>query len=209
MKLRNRSSIIVSIGGFYMDDIKTKILDKSKIRFSYFGFKKTTLDEIAQDCCISKKTIYKYFKDKEDLFTSLVINETLKGRKMILDRVKNINDPVEWIEKFFTVSIEYFMEDNFLTKILRDKGVQGSPFLSVDYYNMIEKDIIGIIADAIKEGKSKGKVRDLDETVIAYACFKLFQALSYARSDSLSNDEDKQEYYINSFLDFIKYGLLK
>lgn len=192
-----------------MDDIKIRILDKSKIRFNHFGFKKTTLDEIAQDCCISKKTIYKYFKDKEDLFTSLVINETLKGRKMILERVKNINDPVEWIEKFFIVSIEYFMEDNFLTKILRDEGVQGSTFLSVKYYNMIEKDIISIIADVIKEGKSKGKIRDVDETVIAYACFKLFQALSYAKSGSLSNDENKQEHYINSFLDFIKYGLFK
>ena len=192
-----------------MENIKTKILDKSKVRFNHFGFKKTTLDEIAQDCLISKKTIYKYFKDKEDLFTSLIISETLKGRKMIFERVKGINDPVEWIEKSFIASIEYFMEDNFLTKILRDEGVKGSPFLSANYYNMIEKDIISIIADAIKEGKSKGKVRDVDETVIAYACFKLFQSLSYAKSDSLSNDEEKQAYYINSFLDFIKYGLLK
>ena len=192
-----------------MDDIKTRILDKSKARFDHFGFKKTTVDEIAQDCCISKKTIYKYFKDKEDLFTSLIIHETLKGREMILERVKNINDPVEWIEKFFKVSIEYFMEDNFLTKILRDAGVQGSPFLSGNYYNMIEKDIINIIADGIKEGKRKGKIRDVDEFVIAYTCFKIFQALSYAKSNSLSNDKDKQEYYIDSVLDFVKYGLIK
>lgn len=47
--------------------MKEKIITKASELFLKLGFKSVTMDDIAADMCISKKTIYKYFSNKEIL----------------------------------------------------------------------------------------------------------------------------------------------
>ena len=51
--------------------MKEKIINKASDMFLKLGFKSVTMDDIAGEMCISKKTIYKYFSNKE-----LLIEET-------------------------------------------------------------------------------------------------------------------------------------
>ena len=52
--------------------MKSKILTKSKELFLKLGFKSITMDDIAQQMSCSKKTIYKYFANKE-----ILVEETI------------------------------------------------------------------------------------------------------------------------------------
>ena len=45
--------------------MKDKIIKKATDMFLKLGFKSVTMDDIACEMCISKKTIYKYFSNKE------------------------------------------------------------------------------------------------------------------------------------------------
>lgn len=47
--------------------MRDKILDSSKNLFLNLGFKSVTMDEIASNLGVSKKTIYKFFKNKTEL----------------------------------------------------------------------------------------------------------------------------------------------
>lgn len=47
--------------------MKEKIIAKASELFLKLGFKSVTMDDIAGEMCISKKTIYKYFCNKEVL----------------------------------------------------------------------------------------------------------------------------------------------
>jgi TetR/AcrR family transcriptional regulator, biofilm operon repressor len=47
--------------------MKDKIIKKATEMFLKLGFKSVTMDDIACEMCISKKTIYKYFHNKEML----------------------------------------------------------------------------------------------------------------------------------------------
>ena len=47
--------------------MKEKIIKKATDMFLKLGFKSVTMDDIACEMCISKKTIYKYFHNKEVL----------------------------------------------------------------------------------------------------------------------------------------------
>jgi len=53
------------------DDKKTYIIEKAAELFFKHGIKSVTLDEIAGQASISKKTIYNFFRDKEDLVDQL------------------------------------------------------------------------------------------------------------------------------------------
>lgn len=47
--------------------MRDKIIKKATDMFLTLGFKSVTMDDIAGEMCISKKTIYKYFSNKETL----------------------------------------------------------------------------------------------------------------------------------------------
>ncbi len=64
--------------------MKEKIINKAKEMFLRLGFKSITMDDIACEMCISKKTIYKYFSNKDILIEQSVelvhkeVHETIK-----------------------------------------------------------------------------------------------------------------------------------
>ena len=52
--------------------VKEKIFNAAEQRMLRFGYRKVTMDEIAQDLGMSKNTIYQQFQSKEELAKSLV-----------------------------------------------------------------------------------------------------------------------------------------
>jgi AcrR family transcriptional regulator len=51
----------------------SEILDAAKKVFFQKGFKNTTMESIANKACVSKGTLYFYFKTKEDLYMSMMM----------------------------------------------------------------------------------------------------------------------------------------
>lgn len=190
-----------------MDDIKSLILDKAKERMERFGFKKTTMDEISKDCKISKKTIYEHFTDKEDMFRCLLLRECHKTIEILFSQMEDVSDPLEKLVILIRKAISYFNQDHFITRILKDDDLFLA-FVNRKYHEMIDEEIISIIAQIIREGIQQGKFRDVDERIVAYAGFKLFQAFSYARTGSLRKEQNEQ-YYTEVLIDFLVNAIVK
>ena len=54
-----------------------QIIEAARKLFGKYGFKKVTMDEIAREANVTKKTVYTYFSSKEELF-KYFIDEELK-----------------------------------------------------------------------------------------------------------------------------------
>jgi AcrR family transcriptional regulator len=81
---------------------QTEILLKAQILFLQYGMKKTTMDEIARACGKAKSTIYHHFKNKEDVFESVIDMELLNLRVLVKDKVEEHKTLVEKIHTYFT-----------------------------------------------------------------------------------------------------------
>ena len=66
--------------------MKDKIIKKATDMFLKLGFKSVTMDDIACEMCISKKTIYKYFSNKEALIQ--------EGTEIIHQNIHTIIDEI-------------------------------------------------------------------------------------------------------------------
>jgi AcrR family transcriptional regulator len=66
--------------------MKDKIIKKATDMFLKLGFKSVTMDDIACEMCISKKTIYKYFSNKEKLIE--------EGTEVIHQKIHDLMDEV-------------------------------------------------------------------------------------------------------------------
>jgi AcrR family transcriptional regulator len=89
--------------------MREKIIQKATELFLKIGFKSVTMDEIAQEMAISKKTIYTHFKNKTALIkecTFCVMNSITDG----IDEICSHNqDPIEElfeIKKFIMRKLE-------------------------------------------------------------------------------------------------------
>jgi len=78
--------------------MKEKIIKKATDMFLKLGFKSVTMDDIACEMCISKKTIYKYFSNKEVLVE--------EGTEMLHQKIHSLMDDV--VTKNFNA-----IEENF------------------------------------------------------------------------------------------------
>ena len=82
-----------------------QILSLSKKRFERFGYNKTTVDEIASDAGVSKRTLYQEFESKEKILQELFMFEALSVRKAILNQIKKITDPSEKLQTYLPLNI--------------------------------------------------------------------------------------------------------
>jgi hypothetical protein len=84
--------------------MKDKIIKKATDMFLKLGFKSVTMDDIACEMCISKKTIYKYFGNKEMLIeegTAIVHNNIHKIINEIVSKNYNAIEENFEIRKMF------------------------------------------------------------------------------------------------------------
>lgn len=68
-------------------DKKRRILDAATERFAHYGFKKTSIDEIAQAAGVGKGTVYLMAESKEDLFYQVVHRELQRWTAMIGEHI--------------------------------------------------------------------------------------------------------------------------
>ncbi len=135
-----------------MDD-KEKILEYAEERFFADGFYKTTMDEVASNMRMSKKTIYKYFPSKDELLKNLVNIFTSRVRKEIESIVDGDLHAVEKI-----VAVTYTMRKigvKLSDKLMNDIRIHHpSMWKAIEEFRaqMISKNISKIFAQGVKEG---------------------------------------------------------
>lgn len=103
-------------------DKKTQIIEAALSRFSYYGFAKTTMNEIAEDVHISKANLYYYYPDKFSLIKDVFLflrHELEKQQKPIIDAFEGgvlgtINSllelDAEFIRKYYMLYINENLE---------------------------------------------------------------------------------------------------
>lgn len=60
-------------------DVKERILTKAADLFMRYGIRSITMDEIASQLGISKKTIYQFFTDKDDMVSAVIEQEVMRN----------------------------------------------------------------------------------------------------------------------------------
>ncbi len=90
--------------------MKEKIISRATEMFLKLGFKSITMDDIAGEMCISKKTIYKYFMNKEVLIAEATETMHKSTRLLIETTIAEKYDPIR--ENF---EIRKLLVDTFQT----------------------------------------------------------------------------------------------
>ncbi|CCK80404.1 TetR/AcrR family transcriptional regulator [Desulfobacula toluolica] len=150
---------------------KIEIINAARTVFSNKGFNSATMEEIASQAELSPGTLYLYFKNKEELHTSLSI-EILKHLADEIQTVVNKNISVEEkIESFYDVFIDVYNYDpNILINLFHLQSGETLQNLSDEVLQQIKTYSAmahGAIIDVVKQGIEQGAF--IDEHPVALA----------------------------------------
>ncbi len=143
--------------------MKDKILQYSKEVFYREGFYKITMDEIARDLKISKKTIYKHFPSKEAIVKEL-IEETLQRVNIAHDEI--LQRDINSLEKL--VAVGRFIINDILSinnKMLNDLR-QHTPNLWTKIDEFRKERLLKNFSIILDQGKKEGLIKKIPNQII-------------------------------------------
>jgi AcrR family transcriptional regulator len=194
----------------FVDDKRGTILESALTVFLTYGFKKTSMDDIAQQAGVSRPALYQLFKNKTDIFRALS-HDLMKNA---LVQAKNAFDhPGTPREQLFNAI------DNSIMEMHRfcDQSVHGAELIGIN--QEIARDIelewkngmIAVIAagidNAITTGTADGKKlkqKNLNSEAVARI---LMHSMEGMRETYLSGQPI--ERYVDQLVDFISITLEK
>lgn len=80
-------------------EIKENIIGTAEELFLKYGFRRVTMDDIAREMAISKKTIYQYFKDKNEIVCCVTEQYLKKENKEIEALEAESENVIEYLVK--------------------------------------------------------------------------------------------------------------
>lgn len=185
---------------------RNRILEAARERFLHYGYKKTTMDEIAADAAISKATLYAQFSNKEDILIHLMEQEARNLQRELYHKAKHLDDPVQVLESFLTNAMDYMEEHPFLKRTLKRDPEIVSPRVMRLVFE-IEDRYTKIVETYVREGMKRGGRSGLDPRVVAYIFYKMFEAFSYGYT--LSDEYNPTDEQVKKFTRLIIRDVLR
>lgn len=150
---------------FYKMTHKEKILQGSKELFRRFGIRNITMDEIAKQLGISKKTIYQEFPDKDSLVHSLMITDL---ERYHLEFEKIYADSENLVDEVFTIMKKMSEIYTNCNPILFYDLEKHYPKTWKAFSDFKFKFILNHVEQSIEKGKKDGLVRqDVDARILS------------------------------------------
>lgn len=79
------------------EEVKTKILNGAETLFLRYGFKSITMDDIARELGLSKKTLYQFFEDKTKLVDETVARHIQQEMNFCSGLCQSVKNPIEYM----------------------------------------------------------------------------------------------------------------
>ncbi|HEY3251471.1 MAG TPA: TetR/AcrR family transcriptional regulator [Ignavibacteria bacterium] len=155
---------------------KEKILYFTHAKFITEGFYKTTMDEIARDLQISKKTIYKHFPSKEDLLQA-VCDMRLDTMHEKIDEIVESN--VDSIAKFLKmINLNKSMMMNCSPMWFKDLQVHAPHCLN-RFNEVKEKKLMNVLSRLFEQGKKEKLVQNVPTQILIAAMIGAIDAVTH------------------------------
>ncbi|MBN1881460.1 MAG: TetR/AcrR family transcriptional regulator [Deltaproteobacteria bacterium] len=184
---------------------KNEILDTAITLFGKFGYKKTSLSDIADAAGVTPAALYRYADGKEDLYRAAAGRGLLRWQGAAFGAVETLTDPIERFTALALASFRYLARDDDFSAMLKSDPTIF-PLFSGDRFETVNDASKEMIKSILADGVSQGLFRPLDLeriTHLFFSIYKMFIVGSYIETDRFSDDE-----LFSESLDVLVRGLL-
>ena len=208
-----------------MADVETGLRIKQKAHelFMQYGLRSVSMDDIASSLGISKKTIYQYFADKDELVDAVVdvefrknegiceydrsnsknaVHEIFMAMDMVVEMFSSMNPSLVFdMQKYYPKAFQKFHKhkNDYLYNVIRDNIKRGiaeelyRPELNVDIIARFRVESIMIPFNPEFFSKLKYKLAEIEEEFIIHFLFGMASLKGYKMIVKYQQEKKKKK----------------
>ena len=183
--------------------IKERIQFKTEELFRQYGIRTVTMDDIAGQLGISKKTIYQFYSDKDALVKDIFKTITDDNKQKCLLVKSEAENAIH--EQYLSSDAAQEIFSNMNCSVLFDLN-RFYPSVFTEFENHKKKFLFNIIKDNLNRGIKEGLFRkDIDVTIITW--LQLEMITGFFRNEDVVNGKTSAVHFERQMKDFFLHGL--
>lgn len=169
------------INGIYGGDDLRKKLDQELVYetalsfFAKYGYKKTTLDDIASALNMKNTAIYSYASSKQALYHECIAYAINVWQEHVRQAVTGIEDAEVKLLTAFDAAASFIESSDVTRQLLKNDPTIFPMFPEIDPIEEFNEWSVGFIRDIVKQGIDDGKFTSVDPDEAALVLFNLYK----------------------------------
>ncbi|MBD0371869.1 MAG: TetR/AcrR family transcriptional regulator [Pyrinomonadaceae bacterium] len=192
------------------EDIEDLILEAADRLLARYGYRKMTMDDLAQEVGIGKGTLYLHFRSKEDIALSRVDRLVRRLVEQLREVAASRSSPTDKLKEMLLMrvmfrfdAVQHYTES--LSEVLRDIR----PRL-LDRHTQHFSSEAEVFAEVLKEGQRSGMFRKADTFSTAHALLAATNSLlPFSLSTAELGKRREVQETVKRIADLLLHGLLR
>ena len=183
---------------------KRDIVKKVCNLYKTYGIKSITMDDVAHELGISKKTLYQYFSDKSELVSEAVTYEFQIKQEMFALRDCDKMNAMEELLHYYMIQVKMILEYNpgFVYDLRK-----YYPTIYENYIRIKREKILDSVVRNLKKGKEEGFFRnELNEDIISRLTLMRIEGMLH--SGLFTNEEMMSPKVFTEIFNYHVYGIV-
>ena len=184
----------------------TRILEAALRTFARYGFKKTTLEDIAGELGMTKGNLYLYVKDKRDLYERSVSHAFREWQERVAGDMEGKKDVVVRFRVMCVKAYQYLsLNEDLQSVVLRDPTIFTlSP--GEDRFYSVNVAAVEMIKRLLEQGIREERFRKVDVESMAEFLFSIY--IMFILRSYLKSEGKPVEAIFEAAVDLMINGLL-
>jgi AcrR family transcriptional regulator len=188
-------------------EVRAQIVDVACKIFTRYGFRKTTMEEIAAASRKGKSSIYYYFPSKEDIFKAVVEKEASELKERLNKAIWTGAPPMDKLKAYILFRLHHVRTVGNFYAALNEDSLSHLDFI-LEIRKKFDQDELQVVQEILEEGLKDGTFQINSSEIGAIAIATMMKGLELPLLLSDDHKTDRGEL-LDDLIRVLFYGIVK
>ncbi|TFG36934.1 MAG: TetR/AcrR family transcriptional regulator [Candidatus Aminicenantes bacterium] len=188
-------------------EVRAGIVDVARKIFTRYGFRKTTMEEIAKASGKGKSSVYYYFPSKEEIFKAVVEKEASELKEHLDKTIHADVPPIDKLKTYILFRLHHVRTVGNFYAALNEESLSHLDFI-LEIRKNFDQDELQAVKGILEEGMAEGSFQINNPEIGAIAIATMMKGLELPLLLSDHHKTDRAEL-LDDLIRVLFYGIVK
>ena len=189
------------------EEVRMHIVGIARRIFTRYGFRKTTMEEIASATQMGKSSVYYYFKSKQEIFRTVVEFEAIMLKERLNRIISKNSSPSERLKAYILFRLHHVRTLENFYAALNEETLSHMDFI-LEIRRNFEIEEQEMVSKILEDGMEQGVFQLSSSKIGAIAISTMMKGLELPLLLDEAHKTDREEL-MEDLIRVLLYGILK
>lgn len=188
-------------------EVRTHIVRVARKIFTRYGFRKSTMEQIAAATQKGKSSIYYYFQSKEEIFRAVVEMEAEELKIQLDNTIQKDDSPIDKLKTYILFRLHHLRTVKNFYAALNEEYLSHMDFI-LEIRRQFDMEEKLVVKEILEEGMKNGTFQVVSSEIGAIAIATMMKGLELPLLLSDEHKTDREEL-LDDLIRVLFYGIIK